>query len=167
MAPAAPLWPPLSPLPPEPTASDYAAYVDKAVQDALRKEHERRVKAHKQAVKDREVTLAERKKAEEKIRKAATKVAAKTAVREKEKADKGVPPVQRSEHDAAAADDGSLSAQRGRAELEHGPRTASPSPSPSGQPEEGEAVLHDPAQGRRGHAGSDVGAGLHGGHGRG
>jgi hypothetical protein len=126
------VWPPLSPLPPEPTAPDYAAYVDKVVQDALRKEHERRVKAHKQAVKDREVTLAERKKAEEKIHKAATKVAAKMAVREKEKAEKGVLLVQSTEHDAAAADDGSLSAQRGRAELEHGPRTASPSP--SGQP---------------------------------
>jgi hypothetical protein len=126
----APLWPPLSPLRDEPVVPDYAAFPDKAVQDALRKEHERRTKAHKQAVRDREATLAERKKVEEKMRKAAAKMAAAKSDG-KEKGAPRIEAVPSTEHDpTASVGDASLSGQRGASmeESERGRRSASPSP---------------------------------------
>jgi hypothetical protein len=85
-----PIWPPLSPLPTEPVAPDYSVYPEKVVQDALKKEHERRVKSYKQAMKDREATLVERKKVEDKILKAAAKEAEKK-IRLEEREKKDVP----------------------------------------------------------------------------
>jgi hypothetical protein len=72
-----PMWPPLPMEPMEPSALDVSLYSDKLVQEALKKEHEKKVKAWKQAIKDREATISERKKVEDKIRKAAAKEALK------------------------------------------------------------------------------------------
>jgi pimeloyl-ACP methyl ester carboxylesterase len=68
-----PVWPPLSPPPTEPAPPNLSLYSDKTVQEALKREHERRLKSYKQEMKDREAILADRQKVEEKIRKAAAK----------------------------------------------------------------------------------------------
>jgi pimeloyl-ACP methyl ester carboxylesterase len=128
-----PLWPPLSPLRAEPAAPDYTAYADKPVQDALRREHERRVKAHRQAAKDREATLAERKKVEEKMRKAAAKAAGKNPAKseDNEKNARQVEAVPSAESDPTASSVGDVSLSSTQREgSEHGRRSRSGSPLP-------------------------------------
>ncbi|KAF2400386.1 hypothetical protein EJ06DRAFT_582232 [Trichodelitschia bisporula] len=68
--------PTLPPIPPEPTPPpplDLSPYPDKAAQKIATKEHERLVKAWKQARKDRESAIKDRAKLEEKMKKAAAK----------------------------------------------------------------------------------------------
>jgi hypothetical protein len=107
----APMWPPLSPLRPEPVAPDYDVYADKAVREVLKKEHERRAKAWKQAAKDREATLAERRKVEEKMRKASTKAGRSGAKREGE--DKAAAAVDMAELPALTASVDGTTEERG------------------------------------------------------
>jgi hypothetical protein len=68
-----PDWPPLPPTPTLPSPPDFTQYTDKAVQEAIKRQHERNVKAFNQASKDREATIKERKKVEEKLQKVAEK----------------------------------------------------------------------------------------------
>ncbi|KAF2666767.1 hypothetical protein BT63DRAFT_457723 [Microthyrium microscopicum] len=68
-----PMWPPMPMEPSEPGPLEYGIYSDKLVQEAMKKDHDRRVKAYKQAMKDREAMIGDRKRAEDKIRKAAAK----------------------------------------------------------------------------------------------
>jgi pimeloyl-ACP methyl ester carboxylesterase len=72
-----PAWPPLSPPPMEPSEPDISIFSDKNVQTALKREHERKLKAYKQSMKDREAILADRKKVEDNMRKAVAKEALK------------------------------------------------------------------------------------------
>jgi pimeloyl-ACP methyl ester carboxylesterase len=85
---ALPAWPPLSPPPMEPTAPDLSLFNDKNVQTALKREHERKLKAYKQSMKDREVILADRKKVEDGMRKAAAKEVLKKRKAEEKEAKK-------------------------------------------------------------------------------
>lgn len=86
-----PAWPPLSPPPTEPASPNLALYSDKTVQEALKREHEKKLKSYKQAIKDRESILADRVKVEEKIKKAAAKEEIrKKKGKEKEEKKKGV-----------------------------------------------------------------------------
>jgi hypothetical protein len=68
-----PALPPLPPAPTEPPALDLSDYPDKSVQDLLKKEHDRKIKAYKSALKDHEAAVSDRKKLEDKLLKAARK----------------------------------------------------------------------------------------------
>jgi hypothetical protein len=79
-----PEWPPLDPPPVAPSAPDLSMYSDKAVREAVRREHDRKMKSYKQQMDDRNAILADRKKVEDRLRKAAEKEQAKRQ-REEEK----------------------------------------------------------------------------------
>jgi pimeloyl-ACP methyl ester carboxylesterase len=72
-------WPPLPSIPMEPTLPDLSIYPEKAMQDTLKRQYERDVKLHQQILKNRKVSLSERIKAEEKMRKSAEKATKKQA----------------------------------------------------------------------------------------
>lgn len=67
--------PPLPPLPMEPAAVNLDLYQDKDVKKAVQREHNRAVKAYKQAVKNRERALKDRAKIEDKYKKRVEKSA--------------------------------------------------------------------------------------------
>jgi hypothetical protein len=68
-----PNLPPIPAPPTEPTPLDLTPYPDKTAQKIAQKEYDRRVKAYKQAVKDRDATIKDCEKLEAKMRKTAAK----------------------------------------------------------------------------------------------
>jgi hypothetical protein len=64
-----PNLPPLPPPPTEPTPLDLTPYPDEAARKLVRREHERSVRAYKQALEDRDAAIKDRKRLEDKLRK--------------------------------------------------------------------------------------------------
>jgi pimeloyl-ACP methyl ester carboxylesterase len=83
-----PEWPPLDPEPVAPSAPDLSLYSDRTVREAVKREHDRKMKLYKQQVDERNAIIADRKKVEMKLRKAAEKEQAKRR-KEEEKSQKG------------------------------------------------------------------------------
>ena len=69
--------PPIPPIPDEPPTMDFSQYLDKDTRRLAEKEHGRRVKTYKRAVKDRESAVKDRLKLEEKIQRNKRKEAEK------------------------------------------------------------------------------------------
>lgn len=83
-----PNLPPIPPPPTEPPALDLTPYPDKAAQKIVQKEHDRKIKTYKQAMKDRDSALKDRAKLEAKMRKTAAKEILKQRKEEEKKAEK-------------------------------------------------------------------------------